>query len=282
MIITIASGKGGTGKTTIATNLALILAKNKKTVFYLDCDVEEPNGHIFLKPVIEDTKPVYLFVPKVDKAKCQLCGKCGEICQYSAIFVLKEKILTFPDMCHGCRGCFLVCPHQAISEDKREVGVLEKGKAQKVNFIQGRLRIGEAMSPPLIREVKKHLNPEAINIIDAPPGTTCPVIEAVKGSDYVVLVTEPTPFGLNDLKLAVETVRELKVPFGVVINRFDIGDNQVEEYCNKEDIPIIARIPDDRKIAEIYSKGEMIAEKLPEYKKYFEGLYGRIRKTVEK
>lgn len=271
-VIAVASGKGGTGKTTVATNLARVAADRGLPVSYLDCDVEEPNGHIFLKPEIEKTTSISVPVPVVDEGKCTACGKCKEICQYSAIALLGKTVLTFSNLCHGCGGCVLVCPVEAISETGREVGVVEEGTADGVRFVHGRLRIGEAMSPPLIREVKRRIRADGLNIIDVPPGTSCPVVQSVKGSDYVLLVTEPTPFGLNDLKLAVEMLRVLSLPFGVVVNRADIGDEAVFDYCRDELVDVLLRIPDDRRIAEAYSRGCLAAQALPEYGHIFESL----------
>lgn len=272
MIVAIASGKGGTGKTTIATNLAFVAAGQGLEVSYLDCDVEEPNGHIFLRPEMVKTEPVCVPVPVVDEDKCTACGKCAEICQYSAIALLGKTVLTFPNLCHACGGCMLVCPTGAITESGREVGVVEEGMAGGVRFVHGKLRIGEAMSPPLIREAKRRAHKDGLTIVDAPPGTSCPVIQAVRGSDYVVLVTEPTPFGLNDLKLAVEMLRVLKLPFGVVVNRADMGDDAVFDYCNEERIDVLLRIPDDRRIAEAYSRGQLAVDMLPEHTAAFESL----------
>ena len=274
MIIAIASGKGGTGKTTVATNLALSV--DEGNVWLLDCDVEEPNCHIFLNPKIEHTKKVRVFTPVVDEEKCTACGECGKICQYSAIVSLKTKPLVFPALCHGCRGCMLVCPEGAISEGYREIGVVEEGRVEKIDFVHGKLKIGEVMSPSLIRAVKKSVHGDGLIIIDSPPGTSCPVIEGVKESDYVVLVTEPTPFGLNDLRLAVDMVRELEIPFGVVINRADIGDKTVLDYCRSEEIPVLLEIPNDRRVAEAYSRGELMIHAVPEYKQHFENLLKTI------
>ena len=272
MILAVASGKGGTGKTTVATNLAWTAARNAGRVMYLDCDVEEPNGHIFLKPAIERKYVVETLVPEVDEGKCTACGEYREICQYSAIALLGKTVLTFPNLCHSCGGCSLVCPTGAITEVGREIGTIEEGVADGVRFVHGLLNVGEAMSPPLIRQVKKKLPEEGLAIIDAPPGTSCPVIEAVKGADYVVLVTEPTPFGLNDLVLAVEMLRVLKLPFGVAVNRADVGDDAVFDYCRSRAIDVIVRIPNDRRIAETYSRGQLAAQALPEYAEVFSSL----------
>jgi MinD superfamily P-loop ATPase len=272
VIVAIASGEGGTGKTTVATNLALVAATQGLDVSYLDCDVEEPNGHIFLKPEIDQVIPVGVSVPMVDEGRCTSCGKCAGICRYSAIALLGTTVLTFPNLCHACGGCMLVCPSGAITEAGRDVGVIEEGAAGGVRFVHGKLNIGEAMSPPLIRAVKRRTRQGELTIIDSPPGTSCPVIQSVRGSDFVVLVTEPTPFGLNDLRLAVEMLRVLKLPFGVVVNRADMGDDAVFDYCRDERIDVLLRIPDDRRIAEAYSRGIPITESLPEYRGAFESL----------
>ncbi|MDD5282223.1 MAG: ATP-binding protein [Candidatus Omnitrophica bacterium] len=278
MIISIASGKGGTGKTTIAVNLALTL----KNVQLLDCDVEEPNAHLFLKPRVKDEIKAHIPVPQIDEAKCTYCGKCRQVCAYHAIAVVpgnegkNGSVLIFPHLCHGCGACSLLCPQGAIKEVNREIGTLEIGEKADLQFINGRLNIGEAMSPPLIRQVKNYINPARTVIIDAPPGTSCPVITAVKGSDFCVLVTEPTPFGLNDLILAVEVLRKLQVPFGVVINRSDIGDGKVEDFCRKENARILMKIPFSRKIAVSYSEGTPIVEKDTSYKDKFINLYTNI------
>ena len=272
MRIAIASGKGGTGKTTVATNLASVALRTGRSVAYLDCDVEEPNGHIFLKPEITDRKPVGSLIPRVDVEKCTFCGKCGEICQYSAIVPVGEKVLVYPELCHGCGGCLLVCPGSAITEVSREIGVLETGRAGTIEFARGVLKVGEPMSPPLIKAVKSTSFHVDLTIVDAPPGTSCPVIEAVRGTDFVILVTEPTPFGFHDLKLAVEMVRVLKLPFGVVINRAGLDGRETRLYCTGQRITILQEIPDDRKLAEAYSRGVMACEALPEYESVFIGL----------
>ena len=270
MIISIASGKGGTGKTTVATSLALSIKSN---IQFLDCDVEEPNAYIFLKPQIKYINTASILVPKIDLSKCNFCGKCQEVCTYNVIAVLKDKVLTFPNLCHGCGGCSLLCPQKAITEVERVIGVVEIGNAGNTQFIHGRLNIGEAMSPPLIRVVKEHINPTRTVIIDVPPGTSCPVVEAVKGSNFCILVTEPTPFGLNDLILAVRTLRKLNIPFGIVINRSDIGDDKLSSYCKEENIPILMQIPFKKEIAIAYSKGIPLIDECPEYKRDFVQLH---------
>jgi MinD superfamily P-loop ATPase len=276
MKMAVASGKGGTGKTTVATNLAYVASRDGRSVAYLDCDVEEPNGHIFLKPEITQRKPVGNLIPRVDEEKCTLCGKCGEICQYSAIVCLAKKVLVFPELCHACGGCRLVCPDHAITEIPREMGLLETGRAGAIQFVQGALNVGEAMSPPVIRAVKRAAPAADLVIIDAPPGTSCPVIESVRDCDFVLLVTEPTPFGLYDLKLAVDMVRVLELPFGVVINRAGLGDDALVSYCREEHIRVLAEIQDDRQVAEAYSRGELVCEALPDYEALFAGLLKRV------
>jgi len=276
MKIAIASGKGGTGKTTIATNLACSIARTDKAVQYLDCDVEEPNGHIFLKPEIESSEDVTVGVPEVDQEKCTGCGKCGQLCQYSAIVCVKGKVLVFAELCHSCGGCMAICPEGAITEKQRKIGVAEFGKSNDIYFGHGKLNIGAIQTPALIRYVKQKAINDWITILDVPPGTSCPVIEAVKGADFVLLVTEPTPFGLNDLKLAVGMVSELKLPFAVAINRSDIGDDGVLQYCDEENIEIILEIPNDRLLAEAYSQGIKIIDALPGYEEKFLQLYEKI------
>ena len=266
MIIAIASGKGGTGKTTLAVNLAAVVGNGDGGgVRLLDCDVEEPNCHIFLRPQVSRSHAACIMVPVIDRDKCTACGKCAEVCQFKAIAAMKSKPLVFEELCHGCGGCARVCPSHAISEKPREIGMVETGKAGDVEWVQGRLNVGEAMAPPLIREVKKQIRPDGLTIIDCPPGTSCPVIAAMRGADFVMLVTEPTPFGLHDLTLAVETVRRIGPPFGVVINRVGIGDGRVQTFCEQQGIPILLELPEDRRIAEAYSRGARIVDVLPEY-----------------
>jgi len=277
MRVAIASGKGGTGKTTVSANLAVTWSRLEEKVTYADCDVEEPNGHLFLKPSIDKTEQIGALVPEVNFDLCDGCGKCGEICNFSAIVVLAGKPLTFPELCHSCGGCSLVCEPKAIKEIPRNIGIVETGSVGDLNFVSGKLRIGEAMSPPLIREVKRAIPANEHAVIDAPPGTSCPVVEVVKDSDYVLLVTEPTPFGLNDLKLAVEMVRKLNLRYSVLLNRAGSGDDRVNDYCRKEDIDLIAEIPDDRKIAESYSRGELLVDALPQYELLFKRLVDSIK-----
>jgi MinD superfamily P-loop ATPase len=278
MIISIASGKGGTGKTTVATNLALSI---DSAVQLLDCDVEEPNAHLFIRPTFNKTETVYTPVPEVDAQKCNQCGQCGEICQFKAIVVIGNTVLTFPELCHSCGGCMAVCPEGAVTETGRELGVIRQGYRNGLEFIHGELRIGEAMSPPLIRAVRRFTRSEKFTIIDAPPGTSCPVIAAMKDTDFVLLVTEPTPFGLHDLKLAVGAVQILNIPSGLVINRSDIGDHKVNAYAREIGLPVLMEIPFDRRIAEAYSKGEMIIEAIPEFKDKFHKLYTDIINLIE-
>jgi len=275
LIISVASGKGGTGKTTVAVNLALSL----NNVQLLDCDVEEPNCHIFIKPVFEHRNTVFIPIPRVDQTKCDGCGRCQEVCVYNAIAIAKKKVLIFPELCHGCGSCTHFCPHGAIKEENKEIGVVEIGEKSEIQFIYGKLHIGEMMAPPVIRAVKKHINKKRTVIIDAPPGTSCPVITAVKDTDFVILVTEPTPFGLNDLSLAVKAVRKLKIPFGVIINRSDLGNEKTDEFCTGEHIPVLMRIPFSKKIAEIYSRGDSIIEALPGYREKFQRLFAKIKKV---
>jgi MinD superfamily P-loop ATPase len=273
MILSIASGKGGTGKTTVSVNLARTLGIN---VQLLDCDVEEPNAHLFLKGNKIKEEIVTIPIPQVDEALCDGCGECGKFCVYHAIITLGKTPLVFPDMCHGCGGCILVCPTKAITEVGRRIGVVETMESENITLIGGRLDIGVAMAPPLIRAVKERLQNNLPAIVDAPPGTSCPVIAAIRDTDMVLLVTEPTPFGLNDLTLAVDMVRELKIPFGVIVNRMGSGDDRVHHYCKKENILILLEIPDDRRIAESYSRGILMVDALPEYRGLFHSLIEKV------
>ncbi|MEW6374536.1 MAG: ATP-binding protein [Thermodesulfobacteriota bacterium] len=283
MIISVASGKGGTGKTTVAVGLALSLAdKSAERIQFIDCDVEEPNAFLFLKPEISHSSPVGLPIPKIDYSKCTFCGKCAEVCAYKAIAVVRNQVLLFPELCHGCGACTFFCPEKAVAEEEMEIGKIDEGSSGRIEFLQGRLNIGEPKATPLIRALKGRINPHGITIIDVPPGTSCQVIESVKGSDFSLLVTEPTPFGLNDLILAVETIRKLRIPLGVIINRDGIGDNSIDEYCEKENIPILMRIPMDRNIAIAYSKGIPVIQVNSHYKNRFHELYQKIFELSKK
>ena len=273
MILAIASGKGGTGKTTVAVNLARVL---RSRAWLLDCDVEEPNAGLFLKTSRRTEEIVSLPVPEVDEARCDGCGECGKFCAYHAIVSFGTIPLVFPSMCHGCGGCVRVCPRKAIRETSRRLGVVVSSKSRGITLIEGRLDVGESLSPPLIRAVKAGLPAGRPAILDAPPGTSCPVVAAVRGADHVLLVTEPTPFGLYDLRLAVDLVRELGLPYSVVVNRIGTGDNRVQEYCAGKKIPVVLEIPDDRRIAEAYSRGRLIVETLPEYRALFERLAEKL------
>jgi MinD superfamily P-loop ATPase len=275
MKIAIASGKGGTGKTTVATNLAWLAARQGLRVVYADCDVEEPNGHLFLHPEISRQRAVRQFIPEVDKVKCNLCGLCGEICKFSAIASLGEKVLVFPELCHACGGCFLVCPSRAIQEKATDLGVVESGNSGTLEFVQGRLNVGALRSVRVIHEVKAALPAADLEIRDAPPGTSCPVVETVRGADFVVLVTEATPFGLHDLKLAVQMIRVLQIECGVVVNRALPGRTEVRQFCQQERLPILAEIPDDMSIAQAYSEGKLVVE-APGYRRTFAKLLRQI------
>jgi len=273
VIVAIASGKGGTGKTTVAVNLALSLSGD---VQILDCDVEAPNAHLFLHAEPAGHEVVGIPVPEIDADLCNQCGECSRLCQYNAIAVLGTGVMVFPELCHGCGGCTLVCPEEAISEVMRPIGVVEEGRAGNIHLVQGRLYVGEALVPPLIRDVRARSRDDGVVLIDAPPGTSCSMIAAVRGSDFVVLVTEPTPFGLNDLELAVETVRTLGIPCGVVINRAGSGDDRVHRYCSAEGLEILLEIPDDRRIAEAYARGLTLVDAIPDIRPLFASLAARI------
>ena len=272
--IAIASGKGGTGKTTVAVHLAAWLAQQNHPVQYLDCDVEEPNGHLFLKPKIDFSENACIPVPSIDSTRCTSCGQCTKVCEFNAIAMIK-KPLVFPELCHGCGACALACPVGAIGESPRPIGVVETGHAGTIAFAQGRLNVGEPMSPPLIRAVKLRRMPKSIALLDAPPGTSCPVVTTVRGENFVVLVTEPTPFGFHDLSLAVETFRPMGLSLGVVVNRAD-ADRRVQDFCLRHGLPLLAELPDDRRVAETYARGELVFSRLPEWREFFKALWQQI------
>lgn len=279
MQIAVASGKGGTGKTTIATSLALSLASLAK-VRYFDCDVEAPNGHLFLKPTFSENTPAVIRIPQIQNEKCTACGKCVDICQFHALAKVGKNILVFPQLCHGCGSCTWNCPENAIAEVPNPIGTLEQGLAlENIEFFRGQLTISEPMPTPVIRQLKKLVHPSSgnIDILDAPPGASCSVVETLHGVDYVLLVTEPTPFGLHDLKQIVGILREMDITAGVIINRDGIGDDAVEMYCLAEKLPILLRIPFDRQIAEGISKGKTLVDIFPEYSTVFQRLISRIQ-----
>jgi MinD superfamily P-loop ATPase len=295
MIITVASGKGGTGKTTVAVNLALSLVadstsegrpdglRKDRSVFFLDCDVEEPNAALFLRPTMQECREVGVMIPEVDFEKCTYCGRCAEVCQYHAIAVVGEQVMVFPELCHGCGSCTIQCPAEAIHEVLHVMGTIERGQANGIAFGQGTMNVGEPMAVPIIRQLKQWAIPSDLGdqpvILDAPPGTACPVVESMRNADLVLMVTEPTPFGLHDLRLAVEVARdELRLPVGVVVNRDGVGDRGVDDYCSDEGIPILMRIPLERRIAEAYSEGVTLVQALPAYRQRFRDLYASIER----
>lgn len=285
MQITVASGKGGTGKTTVATSLALSLALNNTAYppLFLDCDVEAPNAHLYLKPHFESRKDVDILIPGIEDAKCTGCGRCAEICEYHAIAVVNKKVLVFPQLCHGCGSCTLLCPTEAIHEVSNIIGSLEAGSTQSgIVFAHGVLNIAEPMAVPIIKQLKKWFKPQSdqVVIIDAPPGTSCPVVEAARDADFLLLVTEPTPFGLHDLKLATQVAKELNIQTGVIINRNGVGNAGVEDFCKAEKIPVLMRIPYDLAIAKGTAQGQPLVEIYPEYTLLFQQVFIEISRMV--
>lgn len=278
MLITVLSGKGGTGKTTVSTNLSLL----DKGAVLVDTDVEEPNAYIFLKPQISSKVPVTLGYPVVDMDKCDLCGKCGDFCQFNAILPAKNKVLVFKDSCHHCTGCSLVCPKNAISYGEREIGFIYNGKSIfDTRVIYGLLNINELSGVRIIENIKEIINNEKLVIIDAPPGTSCSTVAAVENTDYAIIVSEPTPFGVSDMKMVVEMLRNMKIPFSVVVNKAGLGDNEIYEYCKQENIDIIGEIPFDKRIAKLYSNGKIFSSELEEYKNIFTDIFEKIVKLTK-
>lgn len=274
MNITVLSGKGGTGKTTVSTNLAIALSSN-----YIDCDVEEPNGFLFLKPEISFSEEVTVDYPKINKEKCIACGKCVETCQFNALVKVEDHIMTFPKLCHSCGACELSCDYGAINYEKRVIGKIERGESENIKCQRGILEIGEPMSVPVINKLLKNLD-EGTNLIDCPPGTSCNVVNTLRYADVALLVTEPTKFGLHDLKRAVELVRSFKLPFGVIINKDDERQNQIRQYCKTEDIPIIGSIPYSKDIASCYSKGHILYKQV-EYKAIFDEIANKVKEVFK-
>ena len=277
MRIAVASGKGGTGKTLVAINLALSVNADQ----VLDCDVEEPNDYIFLEPAVTNSEPVEVMIPVIDEEKCTYCRKCAELCQFNALFVAGETAMVFPELCHSCGGCKLVCPEGAITEKPRSIGEIYVGDVDVIELVYGKLNIGEALAVPIISAVKDKARTDKLAILDSPPGSACPVVESVLGADFCVMVTEPTPFGLHDLEVAAEVVKHLGIPLGIVVNFAGIGDRGVYEYCEKMELPILMEIPYDRKIAELYSRGIPFVKEMPEWKEKFRELYETIKELAQ-
>ena len=280
--IVIASGKGGTGKTFISTNLAYSLGLNKK-VQLIDCDVEEPNSHIFI-PVNDNSKTeiVRSLVPVIDNDNCCHCGLCAERCQFNALSVLKNKVLLFTDICHSCGGCILSCPNNAITKGSKEIGIIESYQNKNIDMVIGKLKVRAIQAPEVINEALAKQQNNYLTLVDAPPGTSCTAIAAVSEADFCVLVSEPTPFGLHDLELAVDMVKALNVKVAVVINKYETSDSLTERYCKRNKIPVIAKIPQKREIAEAYASGKLITEVSPKYQLKFQNLYSNIERMIKK
>ena len=278
MIVSVASGKGGTGKTSLAVNMALSIGR----VQFLDCDVEEPNAHLLLHPKLQGTEPVYTYTPLINETLCNYCTECSKFCQANAIFSSPRTILVFSDLCNSCGGCAMVCSRKAITWEKHRIGTLKFGSVGELELVYGELEIGKPIAVPVIKAVKSKMKKAENVILDSPPGATCPFVETVKESDFCVLVTEPTPFGLHDLKIAVQVLRRMPIPFGVVVNRAGVGDQGVYEYCKEENIRILMQIPYRRKIAELYSRGVPFSMEIPEWKAKFRALHGEVGRIIGK
>lgn len=274
MKVAVLSGKGGTGKTTVSASLAV----SSPPCQYIDCDVEEPNGYIFLKPKIDTSVPVSVLVPEVDKEKCTGCGICGRTCQFGAIAVVRSNVLLFPEICHHCGACVIACPEDAIREVDRVVGVIEMNEDQ--SFLQGRLNVGEPISIPIISKLKSQAKEDMLVILDCSPGASCTVVESIEECDFCILVTEPTPFGLHDFKIAVQLVRKMGLPFGVVLNKASKSDSIIHDYCQEENIEILLEIPFSEDIAKAYSKGILPAQDSYVWKTKFQKLYERIKEKI--
>ncbi|WP_027722386.1 P-loop NTPase [Maridesulfovibrio zosterae] len=284
MKIAIASGKGGTGKTTVAVNLAAYLDSLGIGISFTDCDVEEPNAHFFLNPDLNAEKEQFLPVPKIDEDKCigESCKKCIELCRFKSLIWMVDAVLSFSELCHACGLCELACPANAIGQGQRLIGTSVTGKTGNINFTSGLLRIGEAMSPPLIKKVKELSPNSEVNIFDCPPGTSCPVVESIEGADFAILVTEPTPFGLHDLDLAAQLMKTLDMPCGVVLNRSGMGDDRVEKYLIDNNIPLLGSLPHSRTAASKYSEGGMLYDTIPGFKDIFADIWKSIQDQVSK
>ncbi len=280
MKISVASGKGGTGKTFVSTSLALSIDKE---LVFLDLDVEEPNAHIFIKPEFHEENDVGIPVPRVDYERCDFCGVCQEVCAYNAIFAFPNtrKVVVFDELCKGCGACVVLCPQKALYEVPRPVGKMRHGRNGKIEFYDGKLNTGEINTTYMITHIQKQVKEANLVIVDSPPGTSCPMIQAIKGSDFVILVTEPTPFGLFDLSLAYEVVKKMGIPAGIVINRYGIGDDRVEKFAEERKIPILLKIPFSKEIARYYSEGIPIVQVEERWKEEFRSVFEKVNQILE-